>query len=66
MLTVISEQDNTILSRILGRDYNQQHSLFGNIASSPSSGREGMHLGNVLTELTTFIQQQNQQIRARN
>jgi len=40
MLTVMSEQDNTIrvLSRILGRDYNEQHlhdthnSLFGNIA----------------------------------
>jgi len=37
MLTVMSEQDNTIrvLSRILGRDYNEQHlhdihnSLFG-------------------------------------
>jgi hypothetical protein len=40
MLTVMSEQDNTIrvLSRILGRDYNEQHlhdmhnSLFGDIA----------------------------------
>ena len=72
MLTVISEQDNTIrvLSRILGRDYNEQHlndmhnSLFGDIASRPSTGREGMHLGNLLTELTTFIDQQNQQIQA--
>jgi hypothetical protein len=49
MLTVMSEQDNTIrvLSRILGRDYNEQHlhdmhnSLFGDIASGSSSGREG-------------------------
>jgi hypothetical protein len=72
MLTVMSEQDNTIrvLSRILGRDYNEQHlhnmhnSLFGNIASGSSSGREGMHLGNLLTQLTTFIHQQNQQIQA--
>jgi hypothetical protein len=72
MLTVMSEQDNTIrvLSRILGRDYNEQHlhdmhnSLFGNIAIGPSSGREGMHLGTVLTELTTFIHEQNQQIQA--
>ena len=72
MLTVMSEQDNTIrvLSRILGRDYNEQHlhdmhnSLFGDIASGPSTSREGMHLGNLLTELTTFIHQQNQQIQA--
>jgi hypothetical protein len=72
MLTVMSEQDNTIrvLSRILGRDYNEQHlhdmhnSLFGNIAIGPSSGREGMLLGTVLTELTTFIHEQNQQIQA--
>jgi hypothetical protein len=72
MLTVMSEQDNTIrvLSRILGRDYNEQHlhdmhnSLFGNIAIGPSSGREGMHLGELLNQLTTFIQQQNQQIQA--
>jgi len=72
MLTVMSEQDNTIrvLSRILGRDYNEQHlhdmhnTLFGNIASSSSGGREGMHLGNLLTQLTTFIHGQNQQIQA--
>jgi len=72
MLTVMSEQDNTIrvLSRILGRDYNEQHlhdmhnSLFGDIGSGPSSGREGMQLDNALTELTTFIYRQNQQIQA--
>jgi hypothetical protein len=71
MLTVMSEQDNTIrvLSKMLGRDYNEQHlhdihnTLFGDIASGPSSGREGMGLGDVLTQLTTFIHQQNQQIQ---
>jgi hypothetical protein len=70
MLTVMSEQDNTIraLSRILGRDYNEHHlhdmhnTLFGNITTG--SGREGMHLGNLLTQLTTFIHEQNQQIQA--
>jgi hypothetical protein len=44
MLTVMSEQDNTIrvLSKILARDYNEQHlhdmhnSLFGDIASGPT------------------------------
>jgi hypothetical protein len=72
MLTVMSEQDNTIrvLSRILGRDYNEQHlhdmhnSLFGDLASGPSSGREGMHVGDLLTQITTFIHQQHQQIQA--
>ena len=71
MLTVMSEQDNTIrvLSRILGRDYNEQHlhdmhnSLFGDPAvGGHSIGREGMHVGNLLNQLTTFIHQQNQQI----
>lgn len=71
MLTVMSEQDNTIrvLSRILGRDYNEQHlhdmhnSLFGDpVVGGNSIGREGMHVGNLLNQLTTFIHQQNQQI----
>ena len=72
MLTVMSEQDNTmrVLSRILGRDYNEQNlhdmhnSLFGDLASGSGNGREGMHVGNLLTQLTTFIQQQHQQIQA--
>lgn len=73
MLTVMSEQDNTIrvLSRILGRDYNEQHlhdmhnSLFGDPSlGSHSIGREGMHISNLLNQLTTFIHQQNQQIQA--
>jgi hypothetical protein len=72
MLTVMSEQDNTIrvLSKILGRDYNEQHlhdmhnSLFGDPALGDHSiGREGMHVGNLLNQLTTFIHEQNQQIQ---
>jgi hypothetical protein len=72
MLTVMSEQDNTIriLSGILGRDYNERHlhdmhnSLFGDLASGSGSGREGMEMGNLLNQLTTFIHQQHQQIQA--
>jgi fido (protein-threonine AMPylation protein) len=72
MLTVLTEQDNTIrtLSRILGQDYNEQHlhdihnSLFGDLSvGGHSIGREGMHLGNMLNQLTTFIHEQNQQIQ---
>ena len=73
MLTVMSEQDNTIrvLSRILGRNYNEQHlhdmhnSLFGDPSLGDHGiGKEGMHLGSLLNQLTTFIHQQNQQIQA--
>ena len=72
LLTAMGEQDNTIrvLSKLLGRDYNEQHihdmhnSIFGDIASGPSSGREGMPTGKILAQLTTFIHQQNQQIQA--
>src|SRR6476659_1078577 len=71
MLTVMGEQDNTIreLSKILGRDYNEQHlhdmhnSLFGGLIGGSGTDREGMHVGNVLTQLTTFIRQQHQQIQ---
>jgi hypothetical protein len=72
LLTVMGEQDNTIreLSRILGRDYNEQHlhdmhnSLFGGLIGGSGTRREGMHVGNLLTQLTTFIHQQHQQIQA--
>jgi hypothetical protein len=72
LLTVMGEQDNTIreLSRILGRDYNEQHlhdmhnSLFGGLIGGSGTRREGMDVGNLLTQLTTFIHQQNQQIQA--
>ena len=71
LLTAMGEQDNTIrvLSRLLGRDYNEQYihdmhnSLFGDIASGPSRGKEGMPTGKILTQLTTFIHEQNQQIQ---
>ena len=72
MLTVMSEQDNTIrvLSKILGRDYNEQHlhdmhnSLFGDPSlGTHSIGKEGMNMSNLLNQLTTFIHQQNQQIQ---
>ncbi len=70
MLTVMSEQDNTIrvLSRLLGRDYNEEHlhemhnSLFGSIADV-RNGREGMPVGDMLAQLTNFVHEQNQQIQ---
>jgi hypothetical protein len=72
MLTVMGEQDNTIrvLSRILWQEYNEQHlhemhnTLFGDLTSGHSSGREGMQIGNFLNQPTTFIHEQNQQIQA--
>jgi hypothetical protein len=71
LLTAMGEQDNTIrvLSRLLGRDYNEQHlhdmhnSIFGGLASGPSNGKEGMDTGNILNQLTAFIHEQNQQIQ---
>ena len=71
LLTVMGEQNNTIreLSRVLGRNYNEQHlhdmhnSLFGGLIGGSGTGREGMHVGNLLTQLTTFIHQQHQQIQ---
>ena len=71
MLTVMSDQDNTIrtLSRILGQDHNDQNlhdmhnSIFGGLIGDSGSGREGMDLGNISSKLTTFIYQQNQLIQ---
>ena len=71
MLTVMGDQDNTIrtLSRILGRDHNDQdlhdmhNELFGGMLGQSGTGREGMDLGGILSKLTTFIQEQNQQIQ---
>src|SRR5688500_5323119 len=71
MLSVMSGQDNTIrtLSRILGRDHNDQHlhdmynSLFEDLIGGSTRGKEGiMDLSGLLTQLTTFILQQHQQI----
>lgn len=71
MLTVMGEQDNIIrmLSRILGRDYNDQHlhdmhnSLFEGFESDFGHTGEGMHLANLLTHLTALLHEQNQQIQ---
>ena len=40
------------------------NSLFGNIAEGPRSGREGMPVGEILNQLTTFVHEQNQEIQA--
>jgi hypothetical protein len=71
LLTVLGEQDNTIriLSKAIGKDYNEQqmhdmhNSLFGGLLSGSGTGREGIDLSSLLTQITTFINQQNQQIQ---
>ena len=72
LLTVLGEQDNTIriLSKAIGRNYNEQqmhdmhNSLFGGLLGGSGTGGEGMDLRGLLTQITTFINQQNQQIQA--
>jgi hypothetical protein len=71
LLTVMGEQDNTIrvLSKALGQNHNDQqlhdmhNSLFGGLIDGANSGKEGINLGPLLTQITTFINQQNQQIQ---
>jgi hypothetical protein len=71
LLTVMGEQDNTIriLSKAIGQNYNEQqmhdmhNSLFGGLLGGSGTGREGMDLSSLLTQITAFINQQNQQIR---
>ena len=71
LLTVMGEQDNTIrvLSKALGQNHNDQelhdmhNSLFGGLVSGSGAGKEGMNLGPLLTQITTYINQQNQQIQ---
>src|SRR6185437_5880046 len=71
LLTVMGEQDNTIriLSKAIGRNYDEQqmhdmhNSLFGGLLGGSGTGREGMDLRSLLTQITTFINQQNQQIQ---
>ncbi|MER5191677.1 MAG: hypothetical protein ABJB76_08210 [Candidatus Nitrosocosmicus sp.] len=71
LLTVMGEQDNTIrvLSKALGKNHDDQqlhemhNSLFGGLVVGSGSGREGMDLGSILTQITSFINQQNQQIQ---
>ena len=70
-LTVMGEQDNTIriLSKAIGRNYDEQqmhymhNSLFGGLLGGSGTDREGMDLRSLLTQITTFINQQNQQIQ---
>ncbi|HXT85152.1 MAG TPA: hypothetical protein VN704_12625 [Verrucomicrobiae bacterium] len=71
LLTVMGEQDNTIktLSKILGYDHNdrQMHdmhnSLFGGISGGFVTGSEDIDYGSLLTQVTVFVHQQNQQIQ---
>ena len=71
LLTVMGEQDNTIrtLSKILGHNHNdrQMHdmhnSLFGGLSGGFVTGSEDMDLDGLLTQITAFINQQNQQIQ---
>jgi hypothetical protein len=71
LLTVMGEQDNTIrtLSKILGHNHNdrQMHdmhnSLFEGISGGFVAGSEYMDLGGLLNGVTTFVNQQNQQIQ---
>jgi hypothetical protein len=73
LLTVMGEQDNTIriLSKTIGQNYDEQqmhemhNSLFGGLlgGSSSDTGEGSMDLGSLLTQITTFINQQNQQIQ---
>ncbi len=67
----MGEQDNTIrtLSKILGQNYNnrQMHdmhnSLFGGISGGFITSIEGMDYGGLLTQVTAFVNLQNQQIK---
>ena len=67
----MGEQDNIIrvLSKALGQNYNDQqmhemhNSLFGGLMVGSGSGKEDMDLGSILMQITTFINQQNQQIQ---
>jgi hypothetical protein len=76
LLTVMGEQDNTIriLSKTIGQNYNEQqmhdmhNSLFGGLLYGSGTGRGeegggGMDLRGLLTQITAFINQQNQQIQ---
>ena len=64
MLTVMSEQDNTIriLSRILGREYNEQHlhDIYNSLEFLII--QVGLIRG-MVTSLTTFIHEQHRQIQ---
>jgi hypothetical protein len=71
LLTVMGEQYNTIrtLSKILGQNHNdrQMHdmhnSLFGDISGCFVTGSEDMDYGDLLTQVTAYVNLQNQQIQ---
>ena len=71
LLTVLGEQDNTIriLSKILGHDHNDRqihdmhNSLFEGISGGFVAGSEDMDYGDLLTDVTAFVNQQNKQIQ---
>jgi hypothetical protein len=71
LLTVLGEQDNTIriLSKILGHNHNdrQMHdmhnSLFEGISGGFVAGSEDMDYGDLLSNVTAFVNQQNKQIQ---
>jgi hypothetical protein len=58
-----------VLSKALGQNHNDKqlhdmhNSLFGGLVAGSGSTKEGMDLGSILTQITTFINQQNQQIQ---
>lgn len=66
----MGEQDNTIriLSKVMGQNHNDQqmhdihNSLFGSLLGSSGKG-ESPDLGSLLSQITEFINQQNQQIQ---
>jgi len=43
--------------------HDMHNSLFGGLLSSSGTGREGLDLRGLLTQITAFINQQNQQIQ---
>jgi hypothetical protein len=71
LLTVMGEQDNTIriLSKTIGQNYNEQqmhdmhNSLFGGLVGGSGAGGGSIDLNGLLTQITIFINQQNQQIQ---
>jgi hypothetical protein len=43
--------------------HDMHNSLFGGLLGGSGTGREGIDLSSLLTQITTFINQQNQQIQ---
>jgi hypothetical protein len=66
LLTVMGVQDNTIrtLSKISGQSYNnrQMHEMHNSLFGGPT-GDYGTDISDLLTNATSYIKQQNQQIQ---